>query len=186
MTTERKWIQAATIAVDPETGAILVTGIEGGYEVVGLKNAEGTRVNPATQDTLAAVLAKLSADPATQTTLAAALTALNTLNGGSQTFARKQLSAASGTQVIVAATPGKTARVMGLNIVVGTAQATVTIKDSDGATLVVLGTFAVGDGIVLDNVAMAKLAHAEAALGKGLSIVASAGDLTGQVLYSLE
>jgi Ethanolamine utilization protein EutJ (predicted chaperonin) len=96
------------------------------------------------------------------------------------------LSAAAGTTVIVAATPGKTARVMGLNIVVGTAQTTVTIKDSDGTPLVVLGTFAVGDGIVLDNMAMAKLAHAEAALGKGLSIVASAGDLTGQVLYSLE
>ena len=62
MTMERKWIQAATIAVDSETGAILVSGAGGGasVEVVGLKDAEGTQVNPATKESVDAVAAALA------------------------------------------------------------------------------------------------------------------------------
>jgi hypothetical protein len=111
---ERQWIQAATIAVDSETGAILVTGITGDgggvAESIQIKNAAGTPINPATLESVAAVasalgglasqatlaevaarllhgsdgaaklladiLTKLSADPATQTTLAALLAEL--------------------------------------------------------------------------------------------------------------
>ena len=64
MAMQRKWIQAATIAVDEETGAILVSGAGGGsVEIVGLKNAGGETVNPATKESVDAVAAAL-ADPA--------------------------------------------------------------------------------------------------------------------------
>jgi len=63
MAMQRKWIQAATIAVDEETGAILVSSAAGGVEVVGLKDAGGDQVNPATKESVDAVAAAL-ADPA--------------------------------------------------------------------------------------------------------------------------
>ena len=62
MTMQRKWIQTATIAVDEETGAILVSGANGGaVEIVGLKNTDGDSINPATVEGLAAVLDELQA-----------------------------------------------------------------------------------------------------------------------------
>jgi hypothetical protein len=66
MAMQRKWIQTATIAVDSETGAILVTGAGGGgggYEIVGLKDVGGDPINPATKEGVDAIAAAL-ADPA--------------------------------------------------------------------------------------------------------------------------
>jgi len=61
MAMERKWIQTATIAVDSETGAILVSGAGGGggVEIVGLKDAGGDQVNPATKESVDGVAAAL-------------------------------------------------------------------------------------------------------------------------------
>jgi hypothetical protein len=90
MAMQKKWIQTATIAVDSETGAILVSGAGGGggVEIVGLKNGEGTQINPATKESVDAVAAALGSpaqagevaaaipDPATETSLAAIRTAV--------------------------------------------------------------------------------------------------------------
>jgi hypothetical protein len=61
MALQRRWIQTATIAVDAATGAILVTGAGGGsgVEIVGLKNGEGTQINPATKEAVDAIAAAL-------------------------------------------------------------------------------------------------------------------------------
>ena len=46
-----KWIQALNVPVDETTGAIRVTGSDGGGgDPVGLKDAAGTAINPATKE----------------------------------------------------------------------------------------------------------------------------------------
>ena len=60
----RKWIQSLSVPVDEATGAIRVTGVEGGggdgYEVVGLKDTGDVRIDPATKGSVDAVTAALS------------------------------------------------------------------------------------------------------------------------------
>lgn len=174
MGTRVRPIQAVDLVIDEATGKLCVIAeLEATPTIdigdVQVKDLTGAKINPATEDGH----------------LAATAAALALLTGSALTFARKQFSGDGGTVVIVAAAANVVARVMGLNLVVAGAEATLTLKDSDAATLTVLGTFPVGGGIVLDPVAMAKLAHAQAATGKGLSLVVGAGaTVTGQVLYA--
>jgi len=77
----QKWIHSLNVPVDEATGAIRVTGIEFDKDIdigdINLLNMAGDKINPATAEGLAAILAKLSADPATQATLAAVLAKLS-------------------------------------------------------------------------------------------------------------
>lgn len=111
---------------------------------------------------------------------------LDILAGAGLVFARTVFAGVAGGDIVTAAAAaGKVARVHGLALVVSEA-ASLGLLDSDDNVLYPLGDFVASGGIVLDHVAMAKLAYAQAPNEKGLKLGVSAGTVKGYVLYSLE
>lgn len=82
MATKRILLGGQLLAVDEDTGAlvVLVSGLTFDRDIdigdLHLLNIAGAKINPATCEGQTAILAKLSPDPATQTTLAAVLAKL--------------------------------------------------------------------------------------------------------------
>ncbi len=109
MGTTKRFLPAMDVPVDETTGALAVQEQFAATIAASLASILAKLSDPATQTTLAAVLAKLSADPATQTTLAAVLAKLSADPATQTTLAAvlAKLSADPATQTTLAAVLAK-------------------------------------------------------------------------------